>query len=126
MSHNALKIITDRARQLQKKHPNAKWVSLTKKAGAEYRAGKLNKKTATKKRVKRSVKKRVAKKSTVRTKKRVVHDASILKRRIINENEMSLIRATERLSKQTKKSAKNKIRKQIARYKATIKNVQAL
>ncbi len=38
---NALKKITTRAKQLQKKHPNSKWVSLVKKAGAEYRAGKL-------------------------------------------------------------------------------------
>jgi hypothetical protein len=53
---NALKKITTRAKQLQKKHPNSKWVSLVKKAGAEYRAGKLGaavgarkKKTARKK-----------------------------------------------------------------------------
>jgi hypothetical protein len=40
---NALKKITDRARQLQKKHPNSKWISLVKKAGADYRAGRLGK-----------------------------------------------------------------------------------
>lgn len=40
---NALKKITTRAKQLQKKHPNTKWVNLVKKAGADYRAGKLGK-----------------------------------------------------------------------------------
>lgn len=38
---NALKKITTRARQLQKKHPNTAWKNLIKKAGAEYRSGSL-------------------------------------------------------------------------------------
>ena len=38
---NALKVINDRVKQLQKKHPNSKRTVLMKKAGAEYRAGKL-------------------------------------------------------------------------------------
>lgn len=41
MANNALKKITDRARQLKRKHPNTAWVSLVKKAGAEYRSGSL-------------------------------------------------------------------------------------
>lgn len=35
---NALKTITNRAKQLKKKNPGAKWINLVKKAGAEYRA----------------------------------------------------------------------------------------
>jgi hypothetical protein len=41
MANTALKKITTRAKQLQKKHPGSKWTSLIKKAGAEYRSGKL-------------------------------------------------------------------------------------
>lgn len=41
MANNALKKITTRAKQLQKKHPNTKWTSLIKKAGAEYRNGSI-------------------------------------------------------------------------------------
>jgi len=36
---NALKKITTRAKQLKRSHPNAKWTSLIKQAGAEYRRG---------------------------------------------------------------------------------------
>lgn len=38
---SVLSKITARAKQLRKKHPNSKWTSLVKKAGQEYRAGKL-------------------------------------------------------------------------------------
>lgn len=38
---NALKKISARAKQLQKKKPGAKWTNLIKEAGREYRAGKL-------------------------------------------------------------------------------------
>ncbi len=38
---DALKKIRARAKQLQKKHPNAKWTSLIKSASKDYRAGKL-------------------------------------------------------------------------------------
>lgn len=38
---NQLKKITARAKQLRKKHPNAKWTSLIKQAGKEYRTGKI-------------------------------------------------------------------------------------
>ena len=38
---NVLKKITARAKQLRKEHPNSKWALLVKKAGAEYRSGKL-------------------------------------------------------------------------------------
>lgn len=55
---NALKKITDRARQLKKKHPGAKWTSLTKQASAEYRAGKLGAATKTKKSKARKPKKK--------------------------------------------------------------------
>lgn len=39
----ALQIITTRAKALKKSHPNTKWVNLVKKAGVEYRAGKIGK-----------------------------------------------------------------------------------
>jgi hypothetical protein len=38
---NALTKIHKRAKQLKKKHPHAKWISLIKQAGKDYRAGKL-------------------------------------------------------------------------------------
>ena len=38
---NALKVINNRVKQLQKKYPNSKRTVLMKTAGAEYRAGKL-------------------------------------------------------------------------------------
>lgn len=40
---DALKKIRSRAKQLQKKHPGAKWTNLIKQASAQYRAGKLGK-----------------------------------------------------------------------------------
>lgn len=40
---NALKKITTRAKQLQKKHPSTAWKTLVKRAGLEYRQGKLGK-----------------------------------------------------------------------------------
>ena len=38
---NTLKKITARAKQLRKKHPHTPWKNLVKKAGRDYRAGKL-------------------------------------------------------------------------------------
>lgn len=68
---NALKKITTRAKQLRKKHPNSKWTSLIKKAGAEYRNGKLG--SATRKKVakkKRSPNRQTGTSSTVYDKRR--------------------------------------------------------
>jgi hypothetical protein len=63
----ALKKINARVKQLQKKYPKKKRVTLQKQAGSEYRSGKLGatkKRTAVKKKsVRRVVKKRAPKKS---------------------------------------------------------------
>lgn len=39
----ALKKITTRAKHLRRLHPGTKWITAVKKAGAEYRAGKIGK-----------------------------------------------------------------------------------
>jgi len=99
-----LKKISARAKQLKKRHPGAKHSSLMKKAGAEYRAGKLKKKrkpAARKKvhrkkrrvaavgRVKRTVKRRVKRrvhraKRTVkrRVRRKAVRHVKVVRRRI--------------------------------------------
>lgn len=46
---SALKKISTRAKQLQKKHPNTKWTSLIKRASKDYRTGKLGSVTKKKK-----------------------------------------------------------------------------
>lgn len=42
MSSNTLQKITTRAKQIRKAHPSMKWSSAVKKAGAEYRGGKIS------------------------------------------------------------------------------------
>lgn len=54
----ALKKINARAKQLKKKHPNAKYKTLQKQAGAEYRSGKLKAKRKAAPKKKRAVKRR--------------------------------------------------------------------
>jgi hypothetical protein len=39
---NALKKITDRAKQIRKKQPGKKWATAVKEAGRDYRAGKIS------------------------------------------------------------------------------------
>jgi len=58
---NALKKITTAAKAYRKKHPGASWKSAVKKAGAEYRAGKL-----------KTRRKRVASVGAVKRKKKTV------------------------------------------------------
>lgn len=41
MAATALKKITTRAKQIRKAHPSMSWVGAVKKAGAEYRGGKV-------------------------------------------------------------------------------------
>lgn len=66
MAGNALKKIVARVKQLRKKHPNAKYKTLQKQAGREFKAGKLKakRKPATKKKTVR--RKASRKKSTGR------------------------------------------------------------
>src|ERR1700744_6164196 len=42
MAANALKKITTRAKEIVRKAPGTKWANAVKKAGAEYRAGKIS------------------------------------------------------------------------------------
>ncbi len=42
MAANALKKITNRAKEIVRKSPGTKWVNAVKKAGAEYRSGKIS------------------------------------------------------------------------------------
>ena len=61
---SALKKIVARVKQLRKKHPNAKYRSLQKQAGKEFKAGKLK------------AKRKPAKKRVLKAKKRVLHGAT--------------------------------------------------
>lgn len=42
MASNALKKITDRAKQIRKKNPGKKWATAVKEAGRDYRSGKIS------------------------------------------------------------------------------------
>lgn len=42
MAANALKKITTRAKEIVRKSPGTKWINAVKKAGAEYRSGKIS------------------------------------------------------------------------------------
>ena len=66
----ALKKITARVKALRKKHPKAKYKSLQKQAGQEFKAGKLKNKAARKKvsGVKKTARKKTARKRTPKVK----------------------------------------------------------
>jgi hypothetical protein len=124
---SALKKITTRAKQLRKKHPNMEWRTAIKKAGAEYRGGKVKsaprKKAVHRKTVKR--KKHHTNWGVVSEHERRVSGVSIsgLKSQLKDRYKEQLAKALLSKDLATKKMDKRRHQKRIAEIRSLLKKV---
>jgi hypothetical protein len=129
MATNTLKKITSRAKQLRKKRPGISWKSAVKSAGLEYRQGKIGKakRKASPKKKTPAKRKRVgaAKKKTTTQKKVEISVGTVAghmgaaKKMLLDD----IGRKDAQIFAATKKSVKNKLRKQLTKLKAQYRRV---
>ena len=130
MATNALKKITTRAKAIRKSHPGVSWKSAVKKAGAEYRTGKISgvkkkkkpaRKKASRKVAGRSSRKAVGKVGYRRTDGAVIGSIAGHKKALRHAIEEKLAWKLLAISSAKKVRTKKKLQKTAAQYKKDLR-----